>query len=152
MKARILYFDAKKIIRLDRKKVKDGIMKGKGQGKNQQIWHIDKEKFEPYIFERKSFFGLRKKIEPLYLVSYKDTFPICWDENVGKLEHKLITPENASNMMEQGLVRQLLAIGKLKSKEMIMYLILGAIIGFLAGYIVAGIPAAAGPAVAAAGG
>jgi len=123
-KSIILYFDTDKTAKFMRRKVKEGVIK---IGKKR--YFVDKIK--PPSIPSGIFI---KPFRHLYILKWNRAVPLEITERgieVGR------SPSNLSNLMENKTLDQLLTPKK-HGKEIILYLIIGVVMGAMFGYILAG--------------
>lgn len=136
MRCKILFWDSDKICRVITKNIKQGETKVKIK-KKWYSWMTDKVK--PYFFEHKhkwlGFLGM-KQISPLYVFRHNDTAPyeFDWDEKQLKTATR---PETQDSMMKQNVVKTMLELSTNTKLDVLMWLIIGGLLGGMGTYIYA---------------
>ena len=121
--AMIMNYESESLVTFMNRKVKDGsIMIGKKQ------IHVDNVK--PITVKMG---GLLKAHRPLYVIKWNLALPL----HHTKSGTKVVTGENLKHLIENKTLEQLLK-PKGADKAALLYIILGVVIGIMAGYIIAG--------------
>jgi hypothetical protein len=121
-----LYFDTAETCRLLSKQPRDGDVRIT-EGKKLKIFSVDRSK--PKML--KSFFGHK----PLYFLRWNSALPFEFDIKDGKLKKNEILPESLGEIQKSTVIEKLMN-PKGATMNMIMFLILGAVIGILAGILI----------------
>jgi len=140
MKFKALYFVTERLCKL--KKVKP--LKERGLFKvGDKSFAIDAE-VKPLFIEEKSHLFWRK-LTPLYIVhgdkhpaSYNLTFKIAGNPNPKANAELIPNPVNMSSVVTQSALRELLKPSGMHKKDVMMWLVLGGMLGTMFGYILAG--------------
>lgn len=130
MKAKALYLETDKMTKIVNKKVKNGTIKIKDKS-------FDVDKTKPLLIEKRGFpniFG--KSIQALYILKHDQAKPLEINFRKGRVE--TVSPENYSKMMKQETLNTLLSLKGTNDKTMFLWLIIGSVIGFMAGIIMSG--------------
>jgi len=137
MKAYLMYFETESNLKLIKKGVKDGKVKI-----GNRTWNVHETK--PYFYQTTEWFGLVQKQHPVYIVNHKSSIPFKLEfetKTPGKMptaSAKLaVTPENYTELATQGAIGQLLKVKGHGTVDFIMFLLMGAIMGGLAGFVIA---------------
>ena len=137
MKINLMYFETENSMKIVQKKVKEGKAKI-----GRKTWELHKTK--PYFYETKSWFGLITKQSPIYIVTHKSSIPYKLEFESpspgGTPQAKAryaVTPENYTELATQGAIGQLLKVKGQGMLDFMMWLIMGAIMGGLAGFVIA---------------
>jgi len=137
MKAYLMYFETENSMKFTKKDVKDGKVKI-----GRKTWNVHETK--PYFYETTEWFGLIKKQHPVYIVTHKSSIPYKLEfESPSKgISPKAqakyaVTPENYTELATQGAIGQLLKVKGQGMIDFMMWLIIGAIMGGLAGFVIA---------------
>lgn len=135
MKVKALYFETENSMALKNLKVKQGKAKIA-----RKTWELHKTK--PYWFETSSMFGLITKQIPIYIITHSSSIPYRLEfetpskgSNIAKAKYA-VTPENYTELATQGAIGQLLKIKGQGMVDFMMWLVMGAIMGFLGGIVV----------------
>jgi len=137
MKAYLLYFETESNFRLIKKNVKEGKVKI-----GNKTWNVHETL--PYFFQTSEWFGLLTKNHPVYIVNHKSSIPYKLEfegMSSGKtpsVSAKLaVTPENYTELATQGAIGQLLKVKGHGMVDFMMWLVIGCIMGGLAGFVIA---------------
>lgn len=120
-KAVILYFETEKLIRMKTVGIKDGMVK---MGKKK--FYVDKSK-PPMI----PMGTLIKPLRPVYVFKWDRSLPMDITSSGIKTE---VSPTNLTNLIENKTLDQLLT-PKGANKAVILWFIMGAVIGGLIGFV-----------------
>ena len=136
MKAYLMYFETENSMRLVKKTIKEGKIRI-----GRKTWEVHKTK--PYFYESSSFFGLMKTQTPVFLVTHRSSIPYKLDFEIDKggvpraNAKYAVTPENYTELATQGAIGQLLKIKGAGMVDFMMWLVIGAIMGGMGGFILA---------------
>jgi hypothetical protein len=123
-KSIIMYWETEKVAKMMRKEAKDGVIQ---IGKKRIL--VDKSVHEGMI--KHGIFV--RALRPLYMIKWNKPIPMKVTEKGLELSHDA---ENLKNLIENKTLAQLLTPAG-KGKEALLFLLIGAVMGGLAGYIVA---------------
>lgn len=129
-KCLLFYFDSNKHLRIMKKKVKNGyaLFKKKTNEK------FDVSNTSPFIAEMP---GILKKTYPAYFVRWDSNIPININWDKGTFENP-ITPENYGKLMDMGVVKSLLSLKDLMTRDVLFLMIIMLVLGGCIGYILSG--------------
>jgi len=123
---RYLYFDTEDTCRIVSKESKDGKVVIEDDGVQK---HYDIDKAKPKLI--KTFFG----IKPFYWLKWNGIAPLEINFQNNTLTDGKITPENLGQLKKSTIIEKLMN-PKTDNMNIIIWLIIGAVIGILLGYII----------------
>jgi hypothetical protein len=119
-KTSVLFKESENVYRLSRSvNSKEGMI----QLKSGHTWDISQSK--PKIL--KWIFGS----QPFYILDYNSIHPV--EIKDGEVKQELMNPKMLNNLIKAETLKKFLTLGGLGKKEMLMWIIIGAALGFFAG-------------------
>jgi len=131
MKAKVLFFVTEKLCKVVTKKIDEGKLK---YDKNN---YYDVDNVKPVMLEHGNpwTFGLTRKMSPFYMLKWNLASPIKMDMDSPDKNFTYYTPKTMKTMSKNATLQTLMTLRAMEGKDMLMWIIIGAVIGYMAGII-----------------
>ena len=134
MKVKVLYFATEKLVKMKEISVNEK----SGTAKLFKDKEFSFDNTVPLHIEGGTFF---KSVKPFYILKHDIHKPLdvkftLNSKTAGTDAEMVVTPENFKNMMTQGTLNTLLTLTSNSTSQMILFIAIGAVIGFLLGNVI----------------